>query len=49
MVDYMLLYNRLDTILLAEIILSLREIAFREFKLDLVSFISLPQMALQVK
>jgi hypothetical protein len=49
MIDYMLLYNKLDVVLLLEVMLSLREITFRDFKLDLVNFISLPQMALQVR
>ena len=47
MLQYALFYNKLDVFLLIEVITSMRDIAYQAFKLDLTSFISLPQMALQ--
>jgi hypothetical protein len=47
MVEYMVLYNKLDVMLLAEALFSFREMGMKYFKLDMMHFISLPQFALE--
>ena len=47
MSEYMMLYNKLDVILLLEAITSFRNVGFKEFGLDPAYFISLPQYGFQ--
>ena len=45
MLEYTELYCKLDTLLLAEIMFSFRELIFKEFKLAVENYISTPQLA----
>jgi hypothetical protein len=44
MVDYLLLYNKLDVLLLAEALAVYRKFGMKHFKLDVMQYISLPQV-----
>ena len=46
LLDYMVLYNRLDTYLLAECFENFREVALKEFHLDPARYLSLPGFSL---
>ena len=46
LLDYTILYNRLDVYLLAECFWNFRQIAYREFKLDPANYISLPAFSM---
>ena len=47
MKEYMLLYNKLDTVLLLESLTQFRYLGMREFGLDMAHYISLPQFGFQ--
>ncbi len=48
MVDYLMLYNTLDVVLLAECLTNFRQVCFEAFKLDICQYISLPSYAFDV-
>jgi hypothetical protein len=47
MKEYMELYNKVDVLLLSEVIAEFRKYGLKEWKLDMVQFISLPQFSLE--
>ena len=46
MIDYLMIYNILDTYLLAECVMDFRNMAYTEFKLDPLQYVSLPSFSM---